>query len=408
MSTMAHDAEGLLYKNERSLFTIALTLSLIAWTVLVLGTLGIALVYAFFFFIAYLFAQSGLISYLRGTATRITAEQFPDLHQRIVECSGKLGVSDVPDAYLLHAGGVFNAFATRFLGRNFVVLYSDVVDALESEPEALNFYIGHELGHIRRNHLLWGWVLLPASILPLLGAAYSRAREYTCDMHGLACCSSPEVAARGLGALAAGGRRWKSMDLGRYAAQSGASSGFWMSFHELVSSYPWLVKRMARVLPPDPAAAVPGRNAFAWILALFVPRIGMGGSAGSLLVVVAIIGILAAIALPAYQDYTTRAKISEAVQAGSPATVAVSEFYARNNGVPKTLQEAGFTPPPAGPSVRAITLEARGVIRIELGFAPVAGHAILLVPSLNEQKRIVWKCTSQDVPPKFLPQSCRQ
>src|SRR6266853_470566 len=205
-------------------------------------------------------------------------------------------------------------------------------DALEPEPEALNFYIGHELGHIRRNHLLWGWVLLPASILPLLGAAYSRAREYTCDMHGLACCRSPEVAARGLGALAAGGRRWRSMDLGKYAGQSGASSGFWMSFHELVSSYPWLVKRMARILPPGPTAAVPGRNAFAWILALFVPRIGMGGSAGSLLVVVAIIGILAAIALPAYQDYTTRAKISAAVLAGSQARVAVSEFYIRNNG----------------------------------------------------------------------------
>lgn len=408
MSTMAQDAGVLLYKNERSLFAVALVLSLIAWVALVVGTLGIALIYAFLFFIAYLFAQSGLISYLRGTATRINEAQFPDLHQRIVQCSQKLGIENVPDAYLLHAGGVFNAFATRFLGRNFIVLYSDVVDALEPEPEALNFYIGHELGHIRRNHLLWGWVLLPASILPLLGAAYSRAREYTCDMHGLACCRSPEVAARGLGALAAGGRRWKSMDLGKYAGQSGASSGFWMSFHELVSSYPWLVKRMARILPPGQTVAVPGRNAFAWILALFVPRIGMGGSAGSLLVVVAIIGILAAVALPAYQDYTTRAKISEAVLAGSPARVAVSEFYIRNNGVPKTLQEAGFTPQPPGPVVRAITLDPRGVIRIELAFPPVAGNSMLLVPSLNEQKQIVWKCASQDVPQKFLPQSCRQ
>ncbi len=351
MSTMAQDAGVLLYKNERSLFAVALVLSLIAWVALVVGTLGIALIYAFLFFIAYLFAQSGLISYLRGTATRINEAQFPDLHERIVQCSQKLGIENVPDAYLLHAGGVFNAFATRFLGRNFI---------------------------------------------------------YTCDMHGLACCRSPEVAARGLGALAAGGRRWKSMDLGKYAGQSGASSGFWMSFHELVSSYPWLVKRMARILPPGQTAAVPGRNAFAWILALFVPRIGMGGSAGSLLVVVAIIGILAAVALPAYQDYTTRAKISEAVLAGSPARVAVSEFYIRNNGVPKTLQEAGFTPQPPGPVVRAITLDPRGVIRIELAFPPVAGNSMLLVPSLNEQKQIVWKCASQDVPQKFLPQSCRQ
>ena len=408
MSAIAPAGAGpLLYKNEKTLFGIALTLSLIVWAALVLGTLGIALIYALLFFIAYLFAQSGLISYLRGTATRITEEQFPDLHQRIVQCCQKLGLENVPDSYLLHAGGAFNAFATRFLGRNFIVLYSDVVDALEPEPDALNFYIGHELGHIRRNHLLWGWVLLPASILPLLGAAYSRAREYTCDLHGLACCRSPEVAARGLGALAAGGRRWKSMNLGKYVGQAGASSEFWMSFHELVASYPWLVKRMARVLSPGQSPQMPGRNPLAWVLALFVPRIGMGGSAGSLLVVVAIIGILAAIALPAYQDYTSRAKISQALSQSSAATAAVSEFYYRNNGVPKTLEEAGFTPPAPGPIVRGMSIDARGVIRLELAFAPAVGNSLLLVPSLDAQKKIVWKCTNQDVPPRMLPPSCR-
>jgi Zn-dependent protease with chaperone function len=398
--------ESLLYKNEKTLFGIALTISLIAWSALILGTLGIALIYALFFFIAYLFAQSGLISYLRGTATRITEEQFPDLHQRIVQCCQKLKLENVPDAYLLHAGGVFNAFATRFLGRNFIVLYSDVVDALESEPDALNFYIGHELGHIRRDHLLWGWVLLPASILPLLGAAYSRAREYTCDLHGLACCRSPEVAARGLGALAAGGRRWKSMDLGRYAGQADVSSGFWMSFHELIASYPWLVKRMARILPFGQSPKPPGRNPFAWILALFVPRVGMGGSPASLMVTIAVIGILAAVALPAYQAYSTRAKISEALKEGSAASAAVSDFYYRNDAVPKTLEEAGFKPSAPG-RVRAMTIDQRGVIRIELAFPPVAGNSVLLIPSLDAQKKIVWRCASQDVQPGMLPQSCR-
>jgi Zn-dependent protease with chaperone function/type II secretory pathway pseudopilin PulG len=408
MSAIAPAGAGsLLYKNERTLFGIALTLSLIAWAALVVGTLGIALIYALLFFIAYLFAQSGLISYLRGTATRITEEQFPDLHQRIVQCCQRLGLENVPDSYLLHAGGAFNAFATRFLGRNFIVLYSDVVDALEPEPDALNFYIGHELGHIRRNHLVWGWVLLPASILPLLGAGYSRAREYTCDLHGLACCRSPEIAARGLGALAAGGRRWKSMNLGKYVGQAGASSGFWMSFHELVASYPWLVKRMARLLSPGQSPRMPGRNPLAWVFALFVPHIGMGGSAGSVLVVVAIIGILAAVAIPAYQDYTSRVKISQALSESSAATAAVSEFYYRNNAVPKTLEEAGFTPPAPGPIVRGMSIDARGVIRLELAFAPAAGNSLLLVPSLDAQKKIVWKCTNQDVQPRLLPPSCR-
>jgi len=407
-TTALSSTDSLLYGSEKSLFAIELVLSVIAWVALIVGTFGVALIYILLFFIGYLFAQSALISYLRGTATRVTAEQFPDLHQRVVQCSQRLGVSNIPEAYLLHAGGVFNAFATRFLGRNFIVLFSDVVDALEPEPEALNFYIGHELGHIRRNHLLWSWVLLPASILPLLGAAYSRAREYTCDMHGLACCPSREIAARGLGALAAGGRRWKTMSLGKYAGQAGAAGGFWMSFHELISSYPWLVKRMGRLLPAEQAVAVPRRNVFAWVLALFVPHVGAGGSAASLLVVIAIIGILAAVALPAYQDYTVRAKIIGALSEGNKASAAVAAYYYKNDAVPKTFQDAGVTPPSPGNILRGMTIDPGGVIRIELAFSPIEGKAVLLAPSLDAQKKIVWKCTSQDIPQKYLPMQCRQ
>jgi Zn-dependent protease with chaperone function len=406
-TAVAPGAQALLYKHERPLFAIGLVLSLVAWLALIAGTFGVALIYLLLGFVAYLFVQSAFISYLRGTATRITAEQFPDLHQRVARCCEKLGMKTVPDAYLLHANGVFNALATRFLGRNFIVLYSDIVDALESEPEALNFYIGHELGHIRRNHLKWGWVLFPASILPLLGAAYSRAREYTCDLHGLVCCRSPEVAARGLGALAAGGRRWSSMDLGKYAGQSASTSGFWMSFHELVSSYPWLVKRMARILPSEQAPKVPGRNAFAWLLALFIPRLGLAGGGGSLLVTVAMVGILVAVALPAYQEYTVRAKIMSALTVGDQATAQVTDFYYRNNSVPKDLAEAGVAQPTTGDLVRSIRIDPKGVIRMELGFSPLQGKMLLLVPSLNAEKRVVWKCVSDDIQPRFLPAACR-
>lgn len=406
-TSAAVGADSLLYKNERPLFTIMLVFAVVAWLVLVIVTLGGALFYLLLFFLGYLFAQSALISYLRGTGTRISAEQFPDLHQRVVQCCQTLGMAKVPDVYLLHANGAFNAFATRFLGRNFVVLYSDVVDALESQPDAINFYIGHELGHIRQNHLRWGWFLFPASILPLLGAAYRRSQEYTCDLHGLACCPSREVASRGLGALAAGGRRWSSMDLGKFAGQAEVSGGFWMSFHELLSSYPWLVKRMLRILPVEHAVPVPKRNPFAWILALFVPRLGLGGSGASLLVVVAIIGILAAIAIPAYQDYIARAKIVGVIQEGTKAGHAVAAYYDKNNAVPATLEQAGVSSGPNGNAIRAMSIEPGGTIHLELAFPPLEGKAVLFVPSRDEQKKIVWKCTSQDIPVKYLPSQCK-
>ncbi len=306
----------LVYRHETPLFAFSLIFSLLFWLVLILGTLGVALVYVLLFFIFYLFVQSGFISYLKGTAVRITPQQFKDLSERVQACCQKLGMKRVPEAYLLHGDGIFNAFATRFLGRNFIVLYADVVDALEAHPGAINFYIGHELGHVHRKHLLWGPVLFPAGVLPILGAAYSRAREYTCDLYGLACCDDPKDATLGVAALAAGGKRWRTLDLPRYAAQAQASGGFWMSFHELTADYPWLVKRMARILSGSGQRApkIPRRSLFAWLLALFVPRLGVargGGGLVSLMVVVAIVGILAAVAIPSYQQYVAQAQSAE-------------------------------------------------------------------------------------------------
>jgi hypothetical protein len=107
-----------------------LVLSVLLWIVLVVGTVGLALVYGLFFFLIYCFAQSALISHIKGTGVQITEEQFPDLHRQISSCCDKLGQHQQPDAYLMQMGGAFNAFATRFFGRDFLVLYSDVVEFL--------------------------------------------------------------------------------------------------------------------------------------------------------------------------------------------------------------------------------------------------------------------------------------
>ena len=94
-------------------------------------------------------------------------------------------LNPVPAIYVLQAGGLLNAFATRFLGRSFVVIYSDVLELAYMKGEAeLAFVICHELAHIKRKHLAWRWFLYPSMLIPFLGAAYSRACEYTCDRFG--------------------------------------------------------------------------------------------------------------------------------------------------------------------------------------------------------------------------------
>jgi Zn-dependent protease with chaperone function/Tfp pilus assembly major pilin PilA len=399
----------LVYKNEKTLFAIMLGVSVLIWAGLLLGTMGMALVWLLLFFISWCFAQSALVSYLRGTAVRITPQQFPDLQQRIITCCQRLGLEQAPEAYLLQMGGLFNAFATRFLGNHYIVLYSDVVDALEDKPDAINFYIGHEIGHIKRNHLRWSALLAPASLVPLLGAAYARAREYTCDRHGFHACDDLKSAQVGLAALAAGGKRWRQLSTAGYAAQARESSGFWMSFHELVGDYPWLVKRMAVVkgLAAGTEIEQPGRHGLAYVLALFVPRLGVGGL-GSLIGVVALAGVLAAVAIPAYSDYTARARMAQVVAVGHGATAAVERYFYANGRGPATLAQAGYAMDDPSHVVQEATVDAgNGMVRVFPADPGYRGKAIAFTPRVDENKRVVWQCGSEEIPARVLPPDCR-
>jgi Zn-dependent protease with chaperone function len=297
---------NLVYPRERVLGTITLVLGLLVWLALIVGTAGIALIGLAAGFVLYLFIQSTLIAHIKGNGVELSEAQFPDLYAQFTECCDRLQMKQRPQAYVLNGNGGLNAFATRFLGMRYVVLMSDVVDAMNKHADGVRFYLGHELGHLRMKHLSGHLLRWPVLWLPLLGAAYSRARESTCDRHGLACSGSPEGAARALAALSAGAERWKQLDVKAYLNQASHSSGFWMSFHELTAGYPWLTKRAARVMNTE--APMPKRNGFAYFLAAFIPYAGRLGGGFGLLILIYVVGVLAAVGIPAYHDYVKRAK----------------------------------------------------------------------------------------------------
>ena len=136
-----------------------------------------------------------------------------------------------------------------------------------------------------------------------------------------------------------------------------------------------------------------------------------------LMIVVAIIGILAAIALPAYQDYVVRSRVSEGLTYADAAKIVVAENA--SNG---KFFSSGFTSPIAGENTASVAIaDANGVITVTmqpkagngtLTFSPTSGGAALagtttnsVVPTGGE---ISWTCTpAGGVLPKYRPAQCR-
>lgn len=261
---------NLAVRQEKTLFKVNMVLASLAWVAFTIGTFGLLIPYVLGGVVFYFFAQSLLIAHLKGNSVLVDAEQFPDLHARIQAACNKLNMA-MPAVYVMNGNGILNAFATQFLKRKYMVLYSDVVDSLEDRPGSLSFYIGHELGHIHRNHIRWGTYFMPLYLFPLLMPAYRRACETTCDQYGAFCSESPEDAVRALAVLAAGKKRWQSVSSARFISQIAETGEFWMSFHEITSTYPWLSKRIAMVQNKNAEKEFPARSVLAWIMGFFCP-----------------------------------------------------------------------------------------------------------------------------------------
>jgi len=140
-----------------------------------------------------------------------------------------------------------------------------------------------------------------------------------------------------------------------------------------------------------------------------------------LMIVVAIIGILAAMALPAYQDYVKRAHISEGLVLSAGAKMAVLEYFSSNNTFPQTntctsatdcngLVGLDVTTNIAGNAVTSLAVGNNGIITITYNNKVDATNNLLTLTPNNSGGAIIWNCASagtNGVNARYLPSRCR-
>ena len=130
-----------------------------------------------------------------------------------------------------------------------------------------------------------------------------------------------------------------------------------------------------------------------------------------LMITVAIVGILAAVALPAYQNYTIRAQVSEGFSLAGGVQTGVVENYAQTGTLPSTLSTIGIAAAPVGKYISGIGLSGAGIITVTYGAganSKVTGGTVVLTPTDDGQGNIHWKCTTDGtkVTTAYVPSSC--
>ena len=220
----------LVHSKETLYFALTIIVSITAYIFLLFSFIGIAIIAALILF-SYFFHALSMAS-IRRNGIRISEKQFPDIYQKAQGLASDMELVKMPSIYVLESSGFLNAFATRFFGKNMVVVYSEIFDlSEEGKEDQLLFVLAHEFAHLKRRHVLVHFLLLPAMFIPFLGEAYLRGCEYTCDRYAAFYVNHFEASKQALTMLAIGKKLAPKVNQEAFINQINEESGFfaWLS-----------------------------------------------------------------------------------------------------------------------------------------------------------------------------------
>ncbi len=182
---------------------------------------------------------------IRRNGIRLSNQQFPDMYEKAEMLAQKMELKKMPNIYVMESSGFLNAFATRFFGKNMVVVYSEIFDlSEEGREDELLFVLAHEFAHLKRRHVLVHMLVLPAMYVPFVGEAYLRACEYTCDRYAAYYVDNIGAAKKALAMFAIGKKLSSKVNQEAFVEQIREESGFFAWLNEKLSSHPDLPKRI--------------------------------------------------------------------------------------------------------------------------------------------------------------------
>ena len=238
------DVKKCVTKGTSSVLLIAMIAGAVALLFGIIVSYGILLLIILFYPLFTIFLRKKALATIHGSGILVSEKQFPEIHQCVATFKDRLGIKDEISVYIVE-NNIINAFAVKYGKKNIILLTDDLIKGcLSTNPKALAFVIGHEMGHIALSH--------NSVIRSYISQHYKklgRLDEYTADAVATELVSDINIVCSGLLLITVGYALLPYVDLNEVVIQADeVAKNKYSKKAEKTLSHPLLLNRFNKVL----------------------------------------------------------------------------------------------------------------------------------------------------------------